>query len=667
MSTNPFSNIKATHLSKKEIVDFWVDIHNSEKDKENFEKIIEPKNPRPIIILGGKGSGKTHILRFFSYESQKVRAKEEEISIISQLQDEGYISILLELGDFQFQRFSGSKLDDDVWNEWFFYYLNLVLIEKFIRQVFELEKKQLISFDRNKISDMSSKYFFNSYEVLDSIKEISEAIFKEHKKIDQVFSKLRTGTITQLEGIEPIFDTRENRFFDISHDILKASKELKNLRILFLLDQFEDLSEEQQKFINTFIRHPKHTDTISFRLAGRLYAIKTEDTFSDSEKNLGAEVTKKKLEGFMGDYSSYKTFALELSEKRYSKIKNIQVDINSIENSFEKSNLSDFIFKIKNKYESSFDRPYIKKFRKKLLDYSNNLGINKENDIETIISNIICEDPLVEKKNIWLIYQAWSNNKPILKRSLEIKNSLSGEGTDIHKSTTLKHIENDLLFQLSRDCSVPYLNCGFENILKYSSANPRNYMNILNHLYEKAEFNGEPIFKKEKPVSCKTQDQAIKAASKDCWEDATSDIEDYRIIRAAERINSFFKRVRISDKLVEKNLTAFAYRGNLAKEAKYILDNAVKHSLLNIKPKAKKEKNNTGEMLDIYYVNAMLTINWELPMTYGGVEQFDAKEIDILCIGEDNSWERVVREYTNKLNTPFAKISSEPNLFGEEA
>ena len=659
---NPFSNIKATHLNKKEIVDFWVDIHNEEEEKASFEKIIEPNNPRPIIILGGKGSGKTHILRYFSYESQKVRAEENGIQIIDQLKKEKYISVLLELGDFQFQRFSGSKLDESVWNEWFFYYLNLILIEKFINQVFELEKKQLIGFKKDEILDMSSKYFFNEYEGLDSIKAINEAIFKEHKKIDQVFSKLRTGAITRLEGIEPVFDTRENRFFDISRDIIKASEELKSFRVLYLLDQFEDLSKEQQKFINTFIRHPKHTDTISFRLAGRLYAIKTEDTFSDSEKNLGAEVTKKKLEGFMGDYKSYKVFVLELSKKRYNKIKNTRINTDIIENSFEHYNVEKFIVEIQKKYETSLKRPYIKKLEKELHTYYHQLGLNKK-AIEIVINNIIHENPLVEKKNIWLIYQAWSKNKSILARSVEIRESLSGQGNNIHNSTTLKHIENDLIFQLSRDCSIPYLNCGFENIIKYSSANPRNYMNILNHLYEKAEFYGELIFNKERPVSCKTQFLAIKEASKDYWEDATSDIKDYRIIEAAKRINSYFKRVRISDKLTEKNLTAFAYRGNLTEDAKNILNDAVKHSLFNIKQKTKKEKNNTGEMLDVYYVNVMLTINWELPMTYGGVEQFDAQEIETLCIGNDKEWEKVVNRHIKTLNVPFGKISNGPTLF----
>lgn len=227
----------------------------------------------------------------------------------------------------------------------------------------------------------------------------------------------------------------------------------------------------------------------------------------------------------------------------------------------------------------------------------------------------------------------------------------------------MKHIENDLIFQLSRECSIPYLNCGFENILKYSSANPRNYMNILNHLYEKAEFYGESIFKREKPVSCKIQNMAIKEASIDCWEDATSDIKDYRIIRAAKRINSYFKRVRISNKISEKNLIAFSYRGNLTKGARDILNDAVKHSLLNKKPRKKKEKNNTGEMLDIYYVNAMLTINWDLPITYGGVEQFDAHDIEILCFGDDSEWNKVANKYINKLNAPFGKTSHKPTLF----
>lgn len=666
MLKNPFSNIKATHLSKDEIVNYWVDIHNKEKEEVNFEKVIEPDNPRPIIILGGKGSGKTHILRFYSYESQKVRASQsKDNDLVKQLQLEGYISVLLELGDFQFQRFSGSKLDIDIWSEWYFYYLNLILIEKFLKQILDLENNGLNDFENDKIKEMSSRYFFNEDDTLDSVRTIFIRVCEEHKKIDHAFSRIRTGTDNNIiKDLKPMFDTREHRFLDISHDIIKANSALEKLRILFLLDQFEDLSEEQQKYINTIIRHPKHTETISIRIAGRLYALKDKSTFSDNEKVLGAEATTKKLEGFMGHKEGYEKFSIEMCEKRYKSINNVTLDFNQIQHSFEVQNKEEILQKIKNKYAKSIDRKHIVNFKNNIVKYQNNLKLNTE-DIEAVLINISHENPLIEKKNIWLIYQSWSKNENILNKSREIKNSLSNIGKNIHDTETLNHIENDLFFQLCREHSLPYNHCGFENILKYSSANPRNFINILNHVYENAQFYGETMFLENDPVSCKVQDKAIKSASIEFWKDAISDINDSRIAIMAERINSFFKRIRISDKLVEKNLIAFSYRGELSKEASIVLERAVTHSLLDKKEQAKKEKSNSGEMLDIYSVNAMLTVSWDLPISTGGTKQFSASEIEVLCLGNDIEWKKIADKHIEPLNVPFGanKVAS---LFGDE-
>lgn len=666
MLKNPFSNIKATHLNKDEIVNYWVEIHNRETEQANFEKVIEPFNPRPIIILGGKGSGKTHILRFYSYESQKVRASQLlHNNLVKQVQSEGYISVLLELGDFQFQRFSGSKLDVDIWSEWYFYYLNLILIEKFLKQTLDLEKNGLSDFNNDKIREISSQYFFDHDDTLDSVGAIFNRVCEEHKKIDQAFSRIRTGTDNNIiKELKPMFDTREHRFLDISHDVIKANPDLEKLRILFLLDQFEDLSEEQQKYINTIIRHPKHTETISIRIAGRLYALKDKSTFSDNEKVLGAEATTKKLEGFMGHKEAYEKFSIEMCEKRYKSIKNLTLDSNQIQNSFEIQNKEAVLQKIKNKHIKSIDRKHIINFKNNVVKYKKVLQLNQKN-IDDILINISHENPLLEKKNIWLIYQSWSKKENILNKSIEIKNSLCNKGKNIHDTETLNHIENDLFFQLCRDYSLPYHHCGFENILKYSSANPRNFINILNHIYENAPFYAETMFLENAPISCKVQDKSIKSASIEFWKDAISDINDSRISIMAERINSFFKRIRISDKLVEKNLIAFSYRGDLSKDAAIILERAVTHSLLDKKEQAKKEKNNSGEMLDIYSVNAMLTVNWDLPISTGGTKQFSASEIEILCLGTDSEWKKIADKHIEPLNVPFGtnKVAS---LFGDE-
>jgi len=699
--SNPFYNTKAVHLNNFEIVNYWVDINNIDTDeiknrflkkfknikwklpnnilklkdyqyqyqelnkifeKESFLKVVEPENPRPFIILGGKGSGKTHILRYFSYKSRKALANKNGISIIKQIQKDKFFSILLELGNFQFERFQNSKLETSVWNEWFFYYLNIILTKSFLELIIDLQKNGLNDFDKIKIANISKEFLFNEDDIFDSIEEIYKLIKKENKKIDKAFSRIRTGIVNTVEGIEPLFDTRETRFLDIAYYITKASETLKDMRVMFFLDQFEDLSSDHQKFINTIIRHPKHVDTISIRIMGRLYAIKNEDTFSDTEKILGAEVTKKFLETIMSSSTSYQKFIILLIQKRLQE----EISDDQIKRSFETNNINEVINKIKKKHTGSEERVYFKKLNDQLIQYQNNLNL-QDSDIPLILKNLYFNDsPIKEKENIWLLYQAWAKGENIVNRSIDIHKSLSKEGKDLHKNETLCHLKSNFLFQLAKDYSFPLYNCGFNIILRLSSSNPRNFMDIINEMYEQARFNSEKMFQEDYPLSCKTQDQAIKQVSDSFWEDAIIDIKDFHIIKMVRRLNNFFKAIRISDKPTEKTLIAFSYKGELQESAQNILENAVNHMFLKLKKNAKKEKNRSGEMLDIYYTTPILTVKWDLPSTIGGVFQFSSNDINILCLGDDDEWKKIHTMYLKRYNVPFQKKELEKPVIKKE-
>ncbi|MGE4419578.1 MAG: hypothetical protein AB7D38_07065 [Sulfurimonas sp.] len=65
MFKNPFMSVNANQLTDEEINNFW-----AEGFYEDFMKI---DSPMPIVILGGKGAGKTHLMRYFFYKSQKDR------------------------------------------------------------------------------------------------------------------------------------------------------------------------------------------------------------------------------------------------------------------------------------------------------------------------------------------------------------------------------------------------------------------------------------------------------------------------------------------------------------------------------------------------------------------------------------------------------------------
>jgi hypothetical protein len=69
---NPFGLTKANDLSDDQIQSLWVDIASQESPTSLFSA-GRFSSPMPTFILGGKGSGKTHLMRYASYPLQKLR------------------------------------------------------------------------------------------------------------------------------------------------------------------------------------------------------------------------------------------------------------------------------------------------------------------------------------------------------------------------------------------------------------------------------------------------------------------------------------------------------------------------------------------------------------------------------------------------------------------
>ena len=72
LQNNPFATIKANDLNDSEINEQWVDIQGA-----GFLDLFCPRSGVAQYILGGKGSGKTHLMRYFSYKSQSLRNQKD--------------------------------------------------------------------------------------------------------------------------------------------------------------------------------------------------------------------------------------------------------------------------------------------------------------------------------------------------------------------------------------------------------------------------------------------------------------------------------------------------------------------------------------------------------------------------------------------------------------
>ena len=88
MKKNPFSIVKATEYSDSQISEYWVPFGEENGHDQSFYDIMQPTLITPKFVLGSKGCGKTHMLRYYSFEC---RLNHYGGDIRRLLKEDGYI------------------------------------------------------------------------------------------------------------------------------------------------------------------------------------------------------------------------------------------------------------------------------------------------------------------------------------------------------------------------------------------------------------------------------------------------------------------------------------------------------------------------------------------------------------------------------------------------
>ena len=115
---NPFTVTKASELTDQQILVLWVDY------PEAYGNLLKPTSRMPMFVLGAKGSGKTHLLRYSSVPLQALRA---ESTFSERIRTEGYVGVYERLGALNARRFAGKGQASELWEELYAYYIDLWL------------------------------------------------------------------------------------------------------------------------------------------------------------------------------------------------------------------------------------------------------------------------------------------------------------------------------------------------------------------------------------------------------------------------------------------------------------------------------------------------------------------------------------------------------------
>lgn len=661
--TNPFNITKSVDFSDEQIEKYWVDVVGS--GDESFFNMIKPTSPMPMMILGGKGSGKTHIMRYFSFSLQKLRHKEG--GLLRGISKDKYIGVYFRCGGVNAGRFGGKGYSDEQWNDVFQYYMELWFSQILLAIFKELSAEKVISNNSEKKICLAICELFSvpSMPEFDSFDGLSDEFSRLRKEVDFVVNNCAIKR--NLDNVTVTIN-RGDMVFGIPAALNKYIPELNSPLFVYLVDEYENLSKLQQQYLNTLIRERK--DPCSIKIGARLYGVKTHLTFSGGEvlKDEAEYETIHLDERLRKKKTKYKSFAKKLVLRRLLEHDFDSGLVSDDEGSYEQ--LSNFFEIIEtSSYETNDTKPialikstsrgHIRSLLRKM-----KLANLEDEKINIIISNLACENyPILEKINLLLFYQKWNSGNDLLKASEHIQKCCTEfivNGVhDKDYTTRLSHFKTDMVAQLRRDFKIPVTNSytGLENVITLSMGLPRNLLVILKQIYSWANFNGEKINKN--PISLKSQRDGILEASdwffretKTIWD------EGQNIQESISRLALLFKSIRFSDKPSECSVNSFSYDPErISEESAKIIKFAIMWSLL-VHVNTQKDRNSSALHPKVQ-INRILCPRWDLPLGRRGVIALNAREVDaIFDYRKTTDFDSILKERIDRMTAPnFGKTA----------
>ena len=311
MIANPFDINKAVDYTDQDIFRYWVDIN----ENAGFSGILKPNTLMPMIIEGSKGSGKTHIMKYYSYELQKIRLQSEDgKSLKCSFENENFIGVYIRCSGLNANVFSGKGLDGNTWESLFAFYWELWIGERLLNVLSDMLREGLLS-------DKEEQELVNG---IPSLFMKCDAEYRSLEDFRGYLLQLQKELLYEIHNFlllgkrKPDVDIRLN-ITALTYGIPSLLKQkvayFKERHILYLIDEYENFSEQQQQVIMTLLREKPTSCTI--RIGTRPYGIRTYYTIGKIEENReGSEYDRVKLDEEIRDATNYKEYLKNICIKR---------------------------------------------------------------------------------------------------------------------------------------------------------------------------------------------------------------------------------------------------------------------------------------------------------------------------------------------------------------
>ena len=667
---NPFSVTKATEFTDQEIFEYWVDFNT--EDRQSLINFLNPKEFLPKYILGGKGCGKTHILRYFSFPLQKIRKK----SCSEIIKADGYLGVYSVLDGLNSSRFDGKGISSAEWEVVFHYYFELYLCNNLLNVMKDVLQSLAVPADLEKEIALKASTLLYRQDEDDprNLDDLLKILNNLKRKIDLEIVNAPFRRKLDYDSVTILFSPGD-LIFGIPSIISSYIPDLKETKIVYILDEYEKLFEWQKVFINTLVWDKKNPCT--FWIGARKYGYTTRQTKTGEEIKPGSEFQPVELDLIIRKNETlYIKFAKELyinRLKKYYKSKGIEYSSDELTNIFEKK-LEDYsdakiIEQVKRKANNK-EYKHVRHLRENLKK-----GIDKklangllEDEIDELIKKLLLDtdnNPLEQKYKIFSFYQKWASSKGT-KNLFQFADDINNEFKKykLKEQSEFSNIEEkfkkDLLAQLTSESKIKNV-CysGIQEFIDISWGNPRSFILILKKIIEFSKLKGERPLDEGGLISLETQYLAVYDTAKWFYEDAEIIGEEGKnLYKAINFLAELFRVYRFSDKPTETSVSSFTYKlEEISATSLHYIKLAELHSVIVEIEEGRKEKN-SGRSEKLYQLNKTLAPLWNLPSIRRGILSLDGNLAESIFNPDQHSeFNRLYREIKQKLNAPnFCRI-----------
>jgi hypothetical protein len=240
-----------------------------------FDLFTEPKyfpelrSVRPCVLIGGRGTGKTTVLRGLSYEGQFALQGKDP----AKLSTWEHFAVYYRVNPNRVTAFQGPELSDTQWEKCFAHYMNLLLCGKLaaLLKWFTVHTGREVRFLPGDLENVCAALHIAS---ATTTKELAQSLDSALVKFEACINNIGDGPVptVSIQGA-PV---------DALTTAIAATPEFLGRTFAFLLDEYENFLDYQQRVVNTLIKHSEGPYT--FKIGVRELGWRVRATLNQNER-----------------------------------------------------------------------------------------------------------------------------------------------------------------------------------------------------------------------------------------------------------------------------------------------------------------------------------------------------------------------------------------------